>query len=141
MRLIHTAKTVPAAESYFDDFAREWDDTYPAMINSWRSAWEEFEPFLAFPVELRKVFYATNAIESLNSRFRRAVRHRVHFPNETAALKVLYLVATEHRQNRENLPGKDQRMENDPQHSEHPLRRPHQPARQPLAATVLTQEI
>jgi transposase-like protein len=106
MRLIYTAKTVPAAESHFEDFAREWEDTYPAMINSWRSAWEEFVPFLAFPVELRRVVYTTNAIESLNSRFRRAVRHRGHFPNETAALKVLYLVATEHRKNRENLTGK-----------------------------------
>lgn len=53
MRLIYTAKTVPAAESYFEEFARDWEDTYPAMINSWRSAREEFVPFLAFPVELQ----------------------------------------------------------------------------------------
>jgi Transposase, Mutator family len=52
-------------------------------------------PFLEFPVELRTVVYTTNAIESLNARFRRAVRHRGQFPNEQAALKVLYLVATE----------------------------------------------
>jgi transposase-like protein len=52
-------------------------------------------PFLDYPVELRTVVYTTNAIESLNARFRRAVRHRGHFPNEQAALKVLYLVATE----------------------------------------------
>jgi transposase-like protein len=106
MRQIYTANTVPAAESYFADFAQQWEAIYPAMIASWRNSWEEFVPFLAFPVELRKVVYTTNAIESLNSRFRRAVRHRGHFPNETAALKVLYLVATEHRKNRENLTGK-----------------------------------
>jgi putative transposase len=76
------------------------------MISSWESAWEEFVPFLAFPVELRKIVYTTNAIESLNARFRRAVRHRGHFPNEQSALKVLYLVATQRRQNRENLSGK-----------------------------------
>jgi transposase-like protein len=60
---------------------------------------------LEFPVELRKIVYTTNAIESLNARFRRAVRHRGHFPNEQAALKVLYLVATTRRQNRENMTG------------------------------------
>jgi putative transposase len=63
-------------------------------------------PFLEFPVELRKIVYTTNAIESLNARFRRAVRHRGHFPNEQAALKVLFLVATHRRPNRDNLTGK-----------------------------------
>ena len=67
---------------------------------------ERFVPFLEFPVELRKVVYTTNAIESLNARFRRAVRHRGHFPNEQAALKVLYLVATQKRKNRANMTGK-----------------------------------
>ena len=80
--------------------------TYPAMIASWENAWAEFVPFLEFPVELRKIVYTTNAIEILNARFRRAVRHRGHFPNEQAALKVLYLVATQRRKNRENLTGK-----------------------------------
>ena len=63
-------------------------------------------PFLEFPVELRKIVYTTNAIESLNARFRKAVRHRGHFPNEQAAMKVLYLVATTRRPNRENLVGR-----------------------------------
>ena len=63
-------------------------------------------PFLEFPAELRKVVYTTNAIESLNARFRRAVRHRGHFPNEQAALKVLYLVATQQRKNRQDMTGK-----------------------------------
>ena len=62
-------------------------------------------PFLEFPVELRRIVYTTNAIEPLNARFRRAVRHRGHFPNEQA-LKVLYLVATARRPKRENLTGK-----------------------------------
>jgi putative transposase len=76
------------------------------MIRSWENAWEQFTPFLAFPPELRRIVYTTNAIESLNARFRRAVRHRGHFPNDQAALKVLYLVATARRPNRENLTGK-----------------------------------
>ncbi len=69
------------------------------------SAWNEFVPFLEFPVELRKIVYTTNSIESLNARFRRAVRHRGHFPTEQAAMKVLYLVAIARQKNRENLTG------------------------------------
>jgi putative transposase len=106
MRAIYTAPTAAAAESLFADFALTWRDTYPAMIKSWENAWAEFVPFLEFPKELRAIVYTTNAIESLNARFRRAVRHRGHFPTETAALKVLYLVATQRRKNRENLTGK-----------------------------------
>lgn len=106
MREIYTAASLPAAEALFAEFADRWRDQYPAMIGSWETAWNEFIPFLEFAPELRKIVYTTNAIESLNARFRRAVRHRGHFPNEQAALKVLYLVATEHRPNRDNLTGK-----------------------------------
>src|SRR3546814_19265807 len=76
------------------------------MIASWERSWGEFVPFLEFPAELRKVVYTTNAIESLNARFRRAVRHRGLFPNEQAALKALYLVAMQRRPNSENPNGK-----------------------------------
>jgi putative transposase len=106
MRDIYTAPTVEAAEARFEEFAENWRAQYPAMIASWENAWQEFVPFLEFPVELRKIVYTTNAIESLNARFRRAVRHRGHFPNEQAAMKVLYLVATTRRQNRENMTGR-----------------------------------
>lgn len=106
MRVIYTAATVQAAEAAFGEFAEAWRDTYPAMIRSWEASWNEFVPFLEFPTELRKIVYTTNAIESLNSRFRRSVRRRGHFPNEQAALKVLYLVATQRRPNRENMTGK-----------------------------------
>jgi transposase-like protein len=106
MREIYTAPTVAAAEARFAEFAEQWEDTCPAMIQAWRSVWNEFVPFLEFPLELRKVVYTTNAIESLNARFRRAVRHRAHFPTEQAALKVLYLVATQQRKNRSDLTGK-----------------------------------
>jgi transposase-like protein len=64
------------------------------MIASWENAWEKFVPFLEFPVELTRIVYTPNATWSLNARFRRAVRHRGHFPNEQAATKVLYLVAS-----------------------------------------------
>ena len=87
MREIYTAPSLPAAEVLFDEFAGRWRETYPAMIASWENSWNEFIPFLEFPPELRRIVYTTNAIESLNARFRRAVRHRGHFPNEQAALE------------------------------------------------------
>jgi transposase-like protein len=106
LKEIYTAPTVEAAEQRFVEFSEEWEPVYPAMIRSWEASWQEFVPFLEFPVELRKIVYTTNAIESLNARFRRAVRHRGHFPNEQAAMKVLYLVATARRPNRTDLVGK-----------------------------------
>ena len=102
MREIYTAPTVEAAEARFAAFAEEWGQRYPAMIDTWRRSWPEFVPFLAFPLELRTIVYTTNAIESLNARFRKGVRHRIQFPNEQAALKVLYLVAMERRPGRSN---------------------------------------
>ncbi|MGD0196570.1 MAG: IS256 family transposase [Solirubrobacteraceae bacterium] len=106
LKEIYTASTVEAAQARFQEFSEQWKDLYPAMIQSWENSWQEFVPFLEFPVELRRIVYTTNAIESLNARFRRAVRHRGHFPNEQAAMKVLYLVATRRRPNRGDLIGK-----------------------------------
>jgi transposase-like protein len=106
LREIYTAPTVAAAEQQFAEFSAEWKPLYPALVQSWEQSWSEFVPFLDYPLELRKIVYTTNAIESLNARFRRAVRHRGHFPNEQAAMKVLYLVATTRRPNRADLIGK-----------------------------------
>jgi putative transposase len=106
LKEIYTASTVEAAQARFQEFSEQWKPLYPAMIQSWENSWQEFVPFLEFPVELRRIVYTTNAIESLNARFRRAVRHRGHFPNEQAAMKVLYLVATRRRPNRADLIGK-----------------------------------
>jgi transposase-like protein len=106
LRKIYTADTVAEAEARFAEFSEEWKPLYPAMIASWENSWAEFVPFLEFPKELRHIVYTTNAIESLNARFRRAVRHRGHFPNEQAAMKVLYLVAQQHSPGRANLTGR-----------------------------------
>ena len=106
MREIYTAPTVEAAEARFAEFAEHLARALPGDDRHLGTAWDEFVPFLEFPVELRTIVYTTNAIESLNARFRKAVRHRGHFPNEQAALKVLYLVATERRPNRSNPTGK-----------------------------------
>ena len=106
LKEIYTAPTLEAAEARFAEFADSWGERYPAMIDTWQRSWAEFVPFLAFPVELRTIVYTTNAVESLNARFRKGVRHRAHFPNEQAALKVLYLVATDRRPNKSNPIGR-----------------------------------
>ena len=90
---VYTAPTAAAAVARFDEFTDKWGSKYPAAIGLWRAAWEEFTPFLGYDVEIRRVICTTNAIESLNARFRRAVRARGHFPTDQAALKCLYLVA------------------------------------------------
>jgi transposase-like protein len=92
LRPVYTAPTADAARDRFAEFSEAWGVKYPAIIRMWESAWAEFVPFLAYELEVRRVIFSTNAIESLNARFRRAVRARGHFPNEQAALKCLYLV-------------------------------------------------
>ncbi len=92
LKLVYTAASVAEARAQFQEFTTTWGDRYPALIHLWDSAWEEFTPFLAFDIEIRRILFSTNAIESLNARYRRAVRARGHFPNEHAALKCLYLV-------------------------------------------------
>src|SRR6266508_264857 len=106
LRIVYTAPTVDAAEARFAEFEADWGQRYPVIIKLWRTSWEQFTPFLAFPPEIRRVVYTTNAIESLNARFRQATRRRGHFPNEQATLKVLYLVIRTPRQNRANVTGK-----------------------------------
>jgi putative transposase len=105
LREIYTAPTLAAAEDRFVEFCDTWKEKCPAMVKTWEDAWGEFIPFLDFPVELRRLVYTTNSIESLNARFRKAARHRAHFPTEQSALKVLYLVAIERRKNRPNPTG------------------------------------
>ena len=79
--------------------AGPWGQKYPAIGQSWRRAWEHVIPFFAFPGDVRRIIYTTNAIEALNSKLRRAVRARGHFPSDEAASKLLYLIL--HRSEKE----------------------------------------
>ena len=92
LRPVYTAPTEAAARARFEEFAEKWCTMYPAIRRLWENAWSEFIPFLDYDVEIRRIICSTNAIESLNARYRRAVRARGHFPNDAAALKCLYLV-------------------------------------------------
>jgi putative transposase len=84
------AATGEAALNAFDE--GPWGRRYPAIGQSWRRAWTEVVPFYAFPSDVRRILYTTNAIEALNAKLRRAVRARGHFPTDEAALKLLFLV-------------------------------------------------
>ena len=92
LKPVYTAPNAEMAGARFDEFADKWRSRYPAIVNLWRAAWEEFIVFLDYDIEIRKIICSTNAIESLNARYRRAVRARGHFPTDQAALKCLYLV-------------------------------------------------
>ena len=70
---------------------RSWGRKYPAAVATWENAWERFTPFLAFGPALRKVIYTTNSIESLNYQLRKIIKNRGHFPNDAAAVKLLWL--------------------------------------------------
>ena len=89
---IYTAVNAAAARAALDQLTETWGSRYPAIVRLWESAWTEFIPFLDYDIEIRTVLCSTNAIESLNARYRRAVKARGHFPTEQAALKCLYLV-------------------------------------------------
>jgi putative transposase len=93
LKEIYKAKDAEAGLAALDDFAEgPWNRKYPAIAQSWRRAWSEVIPFYAFPDEVRRIIYTTNAIESLNAKLRRAVRARGHFPTDDSAMKLLYLV-------------------------------------------------
>jgi putative transposase len=93
LRAIYRAKDADAGRQALDDFdAGPWGQRYPAIAHSWRRNWQHVVPFFAFPESVRRIIYTTNAIEALNSKLRRAVRTRGHFPNDDAAMKLLYLV-------------------------------------------------
>ena len=84
---IYTAVNADAARAALDQLAETWGTRYGAIIRLWENAWQEFIPFLDYDVEIRTVLCSANAIESLNARYRRAVKARGHFPTEQAALK------------------------------------------------------
>ncbi len=93
LRSVYRAETAEAGLAALDAFeAGHWGKRHPAIALSWRRHWDQVIPFFAFPEGVRRIIYTTNAIEALNSKLRRAVRTRGHFPGDDAATKLLYLV-------------------------------------------------
>lgn len=91
LKAIYRAETAEAALDRLAEFEAKWDDRYPAIGQSWRRAWEHVIPLFAFPREVRKMIYTTNAVESLNRSLRKIIKTRGSFPNDEAAMKLLYL--------------------------------------------------
>ena len=93
LKRIYKAVDADAGEAALGAFEESfWGRKYPAIGQSWRRAWAEVIPFYAFAGDVRRILYTTNAIEALNSKLRRAVRARGHFPSDEAATKLLFLV-------------------------------------------------
>ena len=95
LKPVYQASTVEEAEQRLDEFGAKWDGTYPTISQMWRRNWEHLTPFFAYPADIRKVIYTTNAVESLNMSLRKVSKTRGSFPNQEAAFKLLYL-ALEH---------------------------------------------
>jgi transposase-like protein len=92
LRPIYTAPSASAAADALEDFAATaWGTKYAPIVSSWKRAWEHVIPFFAFPPEVRRVIYTTNAIESLHMQLRKIIKNRGHFPSDEAATKLLWL--------------------------------------------------
>jgi putative transposase len=92
IKSIYTAPNAEAAEAELDAFEQgPWGQRFPTVVASWRRAWAHVIPFFAFPPEVRRVIYTTNAIESVNARLRKIIKTRGHFPSDDAATKLIWL--------------------------------------------------
>lgn len=91
LKPIYQAATADAGLQALDAFEAKWGQTYSQIGKSWRNHWAHLSTLFAYPPEIRKVIYTTNAIESLNSVIRKAIRNRKIFPNDSSAFKVVYL--------------------------------------------------
>lgn len=92
LRVIYTAPTADAASAALDAFAAgPWGQRFPTIVKMWRQAWAHVIPFFAFPSEVRRVIYTTNALESVHARVRKIIKTRGHFPSDDAATKLIWL--------------------------------------------------
>ena len=94
LKPIYTAVDANAAQAALEAFDETWGQRFPVITHAWLNAWEYVTPFLAFPPEVRRVIYTTNAIEALNRQLRKAIKTKGSFPSEDAARKLIYLALT-----------------------------------------------
>jgi putative transposase len=91
LKPIYGAATSEDGRQQLEAFAEKWDGRYPSISQIWRRNWDQVSPFYAYPAEIRRVIYTTNAVESLNMSLRKVIKTRGSFPNEEAATKLLFL--------------------------------------------------
>ncbi|MCP9455891.1 MAG: IS256 family transposase, partial [Nitrospira sp.] len=106
LKAVYGAATLTEAEAALNRFADTWDGKYPAISKAWRTDWAELTTFFDYPPEIRKVIYTTNAIESLNHQLRKILKNRGAFPDDEAAMKLLYL-AIQNAARRWTMPVRD----------------------------------
>ncbi len=93
LKSIYSSATEEQAKEALDAFSKKWDKQYPTISKSWRAHWAQVIPMFAFPDEIRKVIYTTNAVESVNMTLRKASRNHRIFPTDDAVFKVMYLAS------------------------------------------------
>lgn len=91
LKPIYQAATLAQSEAALDDFGAKWDKTYPAVSQVWVRHWENVIPIFDYPMEIRRVIYTTNAIESVNRSLRKVIKTKAVFPNEDAVFRLMYL--------------------------------------------------
>jgi transposase-like protein len=92
LKSVYAAENAESARERLEEFAQsEWAKKYPTIVPSWERAWDQVIPFLSYPMEIRRVIYTTNAIESLHMQLRKVLKNRGHFPNDESAAKLIYL--------------------------------------------------
>ena len=91
LKKIYNASTLAVAETALEEFSKKWDSKYPAISKSWRNNWDNLLTIFDYPGEIRRIIYTTNAIESLNSVIRKAIKNRKIFPSDKSACKIIYL--------------------------------------------------
>ncbi|AUX74605.1 IS256 family transposase [Erwinia pyrifoliae] len=109
LKTVYQAPTEEAALMALDKFAGIWDEKYPQISKSWRAHWENINTFFGYPADIRKAIYTTNAIESLNSVIRAAIKKRKVFPTDDSVRKVIYL-AIEDASKKWNMPIQNWRL-------------------------------
>lgn len=108
LKAIYTAATREEGERQLKEFGLKWDARYPTISKQWIGSWERLAVFFAYPPEIRKVIYTTNAVESVNDSLRRIIKNRGSFPSDEAALKLVYL-ALQNISKKWTMPVKDWR--------------------------------
>ena len=91
LKTVYSAENAEAAQDRLEEFEKKWNEKYPSIGQSWRRNWEQVIPFFAFPKDIRRIIYTTNAIESLNASIRKIIKSRGQFPNDDAAAKLIWL--------------------------------------------------
>ena len=91
LKPIYQAATLEDAEAALEAFAETWDETYPAISQIWLRHWENIIPIFDYPMDIRRVIYTTNAIESVNRSLRKVIKTKAVFPDEESVFKLMYL--------------------------------------------------